>query len=181
MKKCSICGLEKEESEFHKDVHQKDGLKNQCKFCRSHKRIRKLIVKENHKLLDRSISRSIYTSIKRNKEEYIWERVIGITFKELKNHIEKQFDDIMTWNNYGSYWIINKIIPTSMYRYSDRVNNEFLKAWSLKNLRPYPRVLQNRRKEKLIWEEIDFYKLYDILPVGLLGDTLWIKKNLKSL
>lgn len=178
MKICSICKLEKEENEFHKDVHQKDGLKNQCKSCRVHKRIRKTIVKENHKLLDKSITRSINRSFKNNKEGYIWERVIGITFKELKKHIENQFDDVMNWNNYGSYWVIDKIIPTSMYRYSDRINNEFLKAWNIKNFRPYPKLLHNRRKEKLIWEEIDYYKLYDILPVGLLGDTLWIEKNL---
>jgi hypothetical protein len=178
MKRCSICGLEKDYSEFHKDVHQKDGYKNQCRRCRSHKRIRKQVVKENHKLLDKSISRSIYRSFKNKKKGYIWERVIGITFDELKQHLENQFDDIMCWDNYGSYWVIDKIIPTSMYRYSDRVNNEFLKAWSIKNFRPYPRVLHNRRKEKLIWEVIDHYKLYDILPVGLLGDTLWINKNL---
>ena len=177
MKKCSICGLEKDYTEFHKDVYQKDGLKNQCKECRSHKKIRKQIAKENHKSLDKSITRSINRSIKRNKKGYIWERVIGITLEELKLHLENQFDDIMTWDNYGEYWVINKIISTSLYRYSDRINNEFLKAWSIKNFRPYPKLLQKRKKEKIIWEEIHHYKLYDILPIGILGDTLWIEKN----
>ncbi len=178
MKTCIVCNKEKEEIYFHKDKYKKDGLRNQCKECRSHKKIRKIIVKENHKNLDKCISRSIYRAIKRNKSGFIWERVTGITLEELINHIEKQFDDIMNWDNYGSNWVIDKIIPTSLYRYSDIANNEFKKAWSLKNLRPYSRVLHNRRKEKIIWEMVHYYKLYDILPVGLLGDTLWIEKNL---
>jgi 5-methylcytosine-specific restriction endonuclease McrA len=34
MKKCSTCGIEKEESEFHHDKHTSDGLTYQCKQCR---------------------------------------------------------------------------------------------------------------------------------------------------
>lgn len=178
MKTCSVCKKIKKRSEFHKDSCQKDGLKNQCRECRVNKKIRKTIVTEDHRNLDRSISRSIYRSIKRNKGGYIWERVIGISLGELRLHLESQFDDLMSWENYGSYWVVDKIIPTALYRYSDRINNEFLKAWSIKNLRPYPRVLHNQRKEKIIWEMIDYYKLYDILPIGLIGDKLWIERNL---
>jgi len=133
---------------------------------------------EKHTGLDKSISRSIYRSLKRRRSGYIWERTIGITYEEITKHLESQFDDIMTWENYGSYWVVDKIIPTAYYRYRDRINNEFKKAWSLKNLRPYPRHLHLKRKEKIIWELIDFYKLYDILPIGLLGDNLWTEKNL---
>jgi hypothetical protein len=35
MKKCSKCGIEKDESEFHKDKSRKNGLQPQCKKCRS--------------------------------------------------------------------------------------------------------------------------------------------------
>ncbi|MDD4242758.1 MAG: hypothetical protein PHG08_00460 [Bacilli bacterium] len=33
MKKCSKCGVEKDESEFGKDVRHKDGLQGSCKLC----------------------------------------------------------------------------------------------------------------------------------------------------
>lgn len=33
MKKCSKCGIERDESEFHKDIGAKDGLAYQCKKC----------------------------------------------------------------------------------------------------------------------------------------------------
>ena len=176
MKQCNRCKKNKELEEFHKDNKSKDGRKTICKECRSNKKIRKRITK-SHKKLDRSISRSIYFSIKRNKSGYIWEKIININLSELKNHLENQFDDIMSWNNYGSYWVIDKIIPTSFYNYSDRINNEFYKAWSLKNLRPYPKHLHNIRKQKIMWELIDNYSLYDILPIGIIGDNLWKEKN----
>ena len=35
MKTCSKCGVEKDESEFSKANHHKDGLRSQCKKCRS--------------------------------------------------------------------------------------------------------------------------------------------------
>lgn len=173
MKKCSICKQEKNYSEFHKDKHQKDGYKNQCRECR---KVKKVSVK-NHQNLDKCISRSMYRSIKRNKSGFIWERIIGFNLSELKDHLEKQFDDIMNWDNYGSYWVIDKIIPTSMYKYSDKINNEFKKAWSLKNLRPYPRKLHNKKRGRLIFGVMNYYKVYDILPIGLLGDTLWQKRS----
>lgn len=33
MKLCGKCGIEKDESEFHKDKQKKDGLSNYCKSC----------------------------------------------------------------------------------------------------------------------------------------------------
>lgn len=172
---CSKCGIDRKPTEFHSNG--RGGLRTDCKFCRSNKHIRRQLV-ENHSGLDKSISRSMYRSLKRQRDGFIWERTIGITFFELKEHLEKQFDDIMKWENYGSYWVIDKIIPTAYYIYRDRINNEFKKAWSLKNFRPYPKHLHLKRKEKIVWELIDYYNLYDILPIGLLGDNLWTKRNL---
>ena len=72
----------------------------------------------------------------------------------------------MNWENYGSYWVVDKIIPTSFYRYSDRINNEFQKAWSIKNLRPLTRVDHNRRGKHIDMDLVELYSLYDILPIG---------------
>jgi hypothetical protein len=73
------------------------------------------------------------------------------SFKELKQHLEKQFEPWMTWENYGRYdatlwndddnstwtWNIDHIIPQSDLPYSDMSEDNFKKCWALENLRPY--------------------------------------------
>ena len=42
------------------------------------------------------------------------EEILGCTFEEFNLYIEKQFDDKMNWNNYGSYWNIDHKKPISL-------------------------------------------------------------------
>jgi len=121
---------------------------------------------KDHKDLDRLISKSIYRAFKKQKSGMIFEQTIGITFLELKKHIEEQFDESMNWNNYGSYWVVDKIIPTRFYRYSDHINGEFKKAWNIKNFRPLERIEHNRRPKTIEFELVNKYNLFDILPIG---------------
>jgi len=121
---------------------------------------------KEHKDLDRLISKSIYRALKKQKAGMIFEKTINISFIELKEHLEKQFVDNMNWDNYGSCWVVDKIIPTRFYRYSDRINGEFKKAWSLKNFRPLERVEHNRRPKSIEFDLVNKYKLFDILPIG---------------
>ena len=102
-----------------------------------------------------------------NKSGFIWERITGITLEELKKHLEEQFDENMNWDNYGSYWIVDKIISTSHYSYST-INTEFKKAWCLKNMRPLSKIEHTRKKNKIDWELVEKYSLFDILPIGVL-------------
>lgn len=37
--------------------------------------------------------------------------ILGCTFQEFKEHLEKQFDDNMNWQNQGSYWWLDHIKP----------------------------------------------------------------------
>lgn len=73
------------------------------------------------------------------------------SIQELKEHLEKQFESWMNWNNYGRYvaknwddndsstwkWQIDHIIPHSKFSYISMENEEFKKCWALSNLRPY--------------------------------------------
>ncbi len=40
-------------------------------------------------------------------------KYLGCSIQEYKLHLEKQFDENMTWENYGTYWEIDHIIPLS--------------------------------------------------------------------
>jgi hypothetical protein len=91
----------------------------------------------------------------------------------------------MNWNNFGSYWWIDKIIPRSVFKYGNVANNELKKCWSLKNLRPLFKTECKRKGDKVIWELIEKYNLFDILPIGLIPmrglDTGIINLELESI
>jgi len=65
----------------------------------------------------------------------ILEKNLGYDIDALRDHIEKQFNDGMMWENYGK-WHIDHIIPASMFRYSSFHDKEFKECWALENLRP---------------------------------------------
>ena len=50
-------------------------------------------------------------------------------------HLEKQFMDNMTWDNYGK-WHVDHIQPISSFNIKAIGDNEFMRCWSLGNLQP---------------------------------------------
>jgi hypothetical protein len=91
--------------------------------------------------LKKNVSRSINRMIRKNGDSTF--NNLPYTAQELREHLEKQFDDKMTWDNYGSYWHIDHIIPHSIFRYTSMKDPAFMECWSLKNLRPLE-ARQNR-------------------------------------
>jgi hypothetical protein len=72
------------------------------------------------------------------KNNSTWD-AIPYTPEELKEHLESQFEDWMTWENYGNgkgCWNVDHIIPQSKLPYDSLEHPNFLKCWSLSNLRP---------------------------------------------
>jgi hypothetical protein len=66
------------------------------------------------------------------------------TPEELKQHLESQFEPWMSWDNYGE-WQIDHIYPTSKLPFDSLDHPNFLKCWSLSNLRPL-RASENQSK-----------------------------------
>jgi len=103
------------------------------RVCEYLKRLRK----ENLKFrLDQNMSNFIRQSLKSKKAGRSWEKLVGYTLEDLMKHLEKQFDDKMNWENYGSYWQIDHIKPKSLFKYTSPNDPEFKECWSLKNLQP---------------------------------------------
>jgi len=69
---------------------------------------------------------------------------------ELKQHLESQFDDKMNWDNYGSYWHIDHIIPQSKLLYSSMTDDNFQKCWTLDNLRPLEAIENIKKSNKIM-------------------------------
>jgi hypothetical protein len=94
------------------------------------------------------ISANIYYHLKSNKNKKSTLKYLPFTINQLKNHLEKQFQSWMNWNNYGRYsnwndedsstwtWQIDHIKPHSTFNYKSLEDDEFKKCWSLENLRP---------------------------------------------
>lgn len=68
----------------------------------------------------------------------------------LKEHLEAQFDENMSWDNYGSYWEIDHIYPQSKLLYDNMEHPNFEKCWALSNLRPLEKGENRSKSDKLI-------------------------------
>jgi hypothetical protein len=63
--------------------------------------------------------------------------LLGYTIEELKRHLESQFQEGMTWENYGlKGWHIDHKTPDSWFYYESTNDEQFKIAWSLSNLQP---------------------------------------------
>jgi hypothetical protein len=80
---------------------------------------------------------AIYQVLKENnvdKNGHYFE-VLKYTPEELINHLEKQFTDGMTWDNYGQ-WHVDHKLPITHFNINEIGDDEFMKCWSLSNLQP---------------------------------------------
>jgi hypothetical protein len=141
-KVCIICKIEKPLTEFHKHKRRKDGYREQCKVCRSNSfkenyevikithRDRAKKFRENNKDYLKEFYKNYY---KKNKHHHSFRvllyrtikylgktkqdhtvNILGYTAEDLKQHLEKQFRDGMSWENYGE-WHIDHIRPISSF------------------------------------------------------------------
>ena len=69
--------------------------------------------------------------------------------KDLADHLEKQFDENMNWDNYGSYWHIDHIYPQSLLPYDSLLHENFIKCWALDNLRPLEKIENIKKSNKI--------------------------------
>jgi len=59
------------------------------------------------------------------------------TPQQLREHLEAQFEEGMTWDNYGhDGWHVDHIYPQSLLPYESMDDDNFRLAWDLRNLRP---------------------------------------------
>jgi hypothetical protein len=61
--------------------------------------------------------------------------ILGYSLEELMSHLEKQFTEGMSWDNYGE-WHVDHKIPMSSFQFESVEDREFKICWSLDNLQP---------------------------------------------
>lgn len=114
---------------------------------------RKIIDKrkrENPKFrVDSNFSRAIRFALGGRKNYMSWKSLVDYSLADLTKHLESQFDDKMTWENYGSYWHIDHIVPRSYFKYVNATEDAFKKCWALSNLQPLEAIENIKKGNKL--------------------------------
>jgi len=81
----------------------------------------------------KNIRRRVLAAFKNSYKIGTTKNLIGCSWEELRNHLEKQFEQGMNWQNYGK-WHIDHIIPLSLFDLSKE--EEVKKAIHFSNLQP---------------------------------------------
>jgi len=94
---------------------------------------------------------AIYTVLKEsNVDKYgHYFDILQYTPEELINHLEKQFTDTMSWDNYG-IWHVDHKLPITSFDIQEMGDEEFMRCWSLNNLQPMWGEENIRKSNKLL-------------------------------
>ena len=98
--------------------------------------------------LNINFARAICHCLGSKKEWRKQQGLVDHTINDLVKHLEKQFDDKMNWDNYGSYWHIDHIKPISLFKYETAEDPEFKKCWALDNLQPLEKIANLKKGNK---------------------------------
>jgi hypothetical protein len=88
----------------------------------------------------------MYQAVKGNVKSARTQELIGCTVKELQEHLEKQFTNGMTWENYGE-WHVDHIIPCSSFDFTKE--EEQRTCFNYKNLQPLWAEDNYKKKKKM--------------------------------
>jgi hypothetical protein len=93
---------------------------------------------------------AIYQVLKENRvdKNQSYFDVLQYTPEELIIHLEKQFTDGMTWENYGE-WHVDHKLPITSFNIQEMGDEEFMKCWCLSNLQPMWGEENIRKSNKL--------------------------------
>jgi hypothetical protein len=163
--------------QYHKEWYQKNKEKilQQCKsyYQKNRKKIQQLHGEYNQKnktkirqykttwqrhrriinpkyRLNENIGSAISRCLVNKKAGRKWKILVDYSLEELIQHLERQFNIKMNWNNYGSYWVVDHIKPKSLFNFTSPDDLEFKQCWALKNFRPLEKIENIKKSNNYI-------------------------------
>jgi hypothetical protein len=138
--------------DYYKNWREKNKERLKQKYNQEyHNQYRKIKRKNNPKYkLDENIGWMVWHGLKNNKNHRRWVNLVGYSRNILVKHLEKQFTSEMNWENYGNYWVVDHIIPRSVFNFTKPEDIDFKRCWALDNLRPLPKIENIKKGAKLI-------------------------------
>jgi hypothetical protein len=76
--------------------------------------------------------------------------ILQYTPEELIIHLESQFKDAMSWDNYGE-WHVDHKLPITSFNIEEMGDKEFMKCWALENLQPMWGEENIRKSNKILF------------------------------
>ncbi len=83
--------------------------------------------------------------------------LIGCDMNILKQFLEFQFNNNMSWDNYGSYWQIDHVIPCASFDLCDIEQQKICFNWQ--NLQPLESIQNNSKNNKIDKDLIEYQKI----------------------
>ena len=128
-----------EKNREHLNTYHKEWREKNIEKHRENKRTYERTRKANDPLykLISNFRTAIYQVLKENNVEKNghYFDILKYSPEELISHLENQFKDGMTWDNYGE-WHVDHKIAISLHNIKEIGDEEFMKCWSLSNLQP---------------------------------------------
>ena len=161
-KTCTKCKQDKELTEFYREKHGRDGVRSKCKTClksaqdeyRSSNTDSIRLSRARYASQNRDKINSWWSSKRAADPTFRWVRqtrcrlshilhgkgshpetldLLGCTGQEWRDHLESQFTDGMSWDNYGE-WQVDHITPVSAFDQSDLEQRK--ECWHYSNTQP---------------------------------------------
>jgi len=125
---------------------------------RSRKKSAEYARKRHHKYMDKKDSLYLIRIKLRNQIKRIYKKInrkkdcstiimLGCSINQAKIHIEKQFKKGMTWDNHGTVWEIDHIIPLAAFDLTRK--DQQMIANHFTNLRPEWKTLNRLKSDKI--------------------------------
>jgi hypothetical protein len=92
----------------------------------------------------------VHKMIKSKRTSY--QNIIGCDIETLKKWIEFRFDENMNWNNLGTYWQIDHILPINSFNFVNENEQNICFHWT--NLQPLKSDINRMKSDKL---ELHYY------------------------
>lgn len=127
---------------YVKQQKHNDFIKNKIEIYKKRRLNYKLSLKIQ---LNTRMEKVFYDALRYNKDINLI-NLVNYNVSQLKQHLENQFTPEMSWDNYGSYWEIDHIIPKNCFNYEKPEDYDFKICWSLLNLRPLSKQENKNRK-----------------------------------
>ena len=129
-----------EQKKDHARLYRRNRLKNDLQY------------KIKHMVKVRIYNSLIRQGIKKNNRSTI--DMLGCDVATYKSYLEGRFINVMSWDNYGTYWHIDHIKPCSSFNLSDPIQAR--ECFHYTNTQPLEAKLNLSKRDSIDWQRPEY-------------------------